>query len=167
MWPHTVLPIAISCPVVFSWISSTVWNLFPFQGDFSFRKSQRPQSTKSGLSGGWVIWVIWCFAKSSAQTVMHEQVYCCDEAANRKLPIAMALWIIWMVSTEECSSLMKNLMQICCSTHSVILNAVATQYTWALNGIYCPRWLVQWSRHCSRTCIPVHSPWLPSMVSQG
>ena len=31
--PHTVLPpITISCPVVFSWISLMVWNLFPFKG---------------------------------------------------------------------------------------------------------------------------------------
>ena len=32
--PHTVLPIAISCPVIFSWISLMVWNLFLFKGDF-------------------------------------------------------------------------------------------------------------------------------------
>ena len=47
--PHTVLPITISCPVVFSWISPMVWNLFPFKGDFSFGKSQKSQGTKSGL----------------------------------------------------------------------------------------------------------------------
>ena len=63
--------------------------------------------------------------------------------------------------TEECSSLMQNSMQIRCSTHSVILNAKATQYTCSLKGIYCPHWLVQWSRHCSHMRIPVHSPWLP------
>ena len=45
--------------------------------------------------------------------------------------------------------------------HSVILNAMATQYTGSLNGIYSSHWLVQWSRHCSCMCIPVHSPWLP------
>ena len=43
--PHTVLPIAISF-LVFPWISSTVWNLFLFKGDFSFEKSQ---GAKSGL----------------------------------------------------------------------------------------------------------------------
>ena len=37
--PHTVLPITISCPFIFSWISSMVWNVFPFKGDFSFGKS--------------------------------------------------------------------------------------------------------------------------------
>ena len=54
-----------------------------------------------------------------------------------------------------------NLMQIHCSTWSVILNVTATQYTCLLNTVYHPHWLVQWSRHCSCTCIPVHSPWLP------
>ena len=61
--PHTVLPIAISCPVLFSWVSLMVWNLFPFKGDFGFGKSQKLQSTKSGLWRGWIIWVIWCFTK--------------------------------------------------------------------------------------------------------
>ena len=46
--PHTVLPMAISCPVVFSWISSTVWNLFPFKGDFSFGNTQMSQGTNLG-----------------------------------------------------------------------------------------------------------------------
>ena len=42
-------PIVFSCPFVFSWISLTVWNLFPSKGDFSFGKSQKSQSTKSRL----------------------------------------------------------------------------------------------------------------------
>ena len=46
--PHTVLPITISCPIVVSWNSSMVWNLFPFKGDFSFGKSQKSQGAKSG-----------------------------------------------------------------------------------------------------------------------
>ena len=98
--------------------------------------------------------------KSSVQDVMHEWVCCCDEAASHHLPVAMAFWIIWIVFMEACSSLMQNLMQIRCSTHSVILNATATQYKCSLNGIYYPHWLVQWSRHCSHMCLPVHSPWL-------
>ena len=59
---------------------------------------------------------------------------------------------------------MQNLMQIRCSTISVILNATATQYTHSLNGIYCPCWLVQWSYHCLHIHIPVHSPWLPDYI---
>ena len=48
--------------------------------------------------------------------------------------------------------------------YSVILNAMATQYTCSLSGIYCPHWLVQWSHHCSHMHIPVHSPWLPGYI---
>ena len=47
--PHTVLPITISCPVIFSCISLMAWNLFSFKGDFSFGKSQKSQGAKSGL----------------------------------------------------------------------------------------------------------------------
>ena len=65
--------------------------------------------------------------KTSAWDVMHE--HCHDEAANQQLPTAAAFWIIRIVSAEECSSLMQNLMQIRCSTCSVILNVMATQYT--------------------------------------
>ena len=75
--------------------------------------------------------------KHPAQDVMHEWACCCDEAATHQWPIAAAFWIIQIVSVEECSSLMLNLMQICCSTHSVILNAIATQYTCSLNSVYC------------------------------
>ena len=47
--PHAVLPVTISCPVIFFWISSMVWNLSPFKGDFSFGTSQKSQGAKSGL----------------------------------------------------------------------------------------------------------------------
>ena len=47
----------------------------------------------------------------------------------------------------------------------LILNAMATQYTCSLKGIYHPHWLVRWSRHCSYMCIPVHSPWLPVYIN--
>ena len=85
--------------------------------------------------------------KKTAWDVMHERARCLDGAANQQLPTAAAFWIIWMVSTEECSSLTQNLMQILCSTHSVILNVTATQYTCSLKGVCHPHWLVQWS-HC-------------------
>ena len=103
--------------------------------------------------------------KNFAQDTMREWARCRDEAAHHQLPITAAFWIIWIVSTEECSSLMQNLMQICCFTHSVTLNATATQYTCSLNGIYCPHWLVQWGCHCSHMCIPVHSPWMPGDIN--
>ena len=102
--------------------------------------------------------------KNSVGDVMHEWVCCCDEAANHQLPIAVAFWINQIVSVEERSSLKQNLMQIHCSIHSVILNAMATQYTCSLNGVYHPHWLVQWSRHCSHMRIPVRSPWLTGYI---
>ena len=106
--------------------------------------------------------------KNSAWDEMRRDVWaggCCDEAASYQLPIAVAFWIIRIVSVEECSSLAQNLMQIRCSAHSVILNVMATQDTCSLNGIYCPHWLVQWSRHCSHMHIPVHSPLLPGYIN--
>ena len=45
-----------------------------------------------------------------------------------------------------------------------ILNVTVTQYTCSLNSVYCPHWLVQWSRQCSHVHIPVHSPWLPGYI---
>ena len=75
--------------------------------------------------------------------------------------VPKSFWIIPIVSVEECSSFRQNLMQVHCYIRSVILKAVATQYTCSLNGIYCPHWLVQWSHHCSHMRIQVHSPWLP------
>ena len=65
---------------------------------------------------------------------------------------------------EECSGMMQNLMQICCSTRSVILNAMATWYTCSLNGVCHPHWLVQWTHHRLHMGIPVHSPWLPGYM---
>ena len=103
--------------------------------------------------------------KNSAWDVIHEWVHCCDEVANHQLPIAVAFWIIWIFSTEVCLSLMQNLMHIHCSTCSVILNAMATQHTCSLNGVYRPHWLVQWSRHCSHMHIPLNPPWLPGYIS--
>ena len=76
--------------------------------------------------------------------MMHEWVWCCDEAADHHLPIAAAFWIIWTVSMEECSSLTQNLMQIDCSSHSITKNVGATQYTCSLYCIYRPHWLVEW-----------------------
>ena len=89
---------------------------------------------------------------------------CCDEAANHQLPIAAAFWIIWIVSMEECSSLTQNLIHIHCSTRSVILHAMSTQYMCSLNSIYCSQWLVQGSRHWSHMHIPVQSPWLQGYI---
>ena len=148
---HIVLPIAITCPIKYSWISSTVWNLFPFKDEFSFGKSQKPQGTKSELYGG--------LSHTDDLTFHQKTAWRRDEAASHQLPIA--LWIIWTVSAEECSSLPQNLMQICCSTHSVIWMQWPHSTHAQSVASYQPHWLVQWSHHCSHLSIPVHSSWLP------
>ena len=62
--PQAVLPITISCPIIiFSWISSMVWNLFPSKGNLSLGESQKSRCAKSGLEQGRVTWLIWCFTK--------------------------------------------------------------------------------------------------------
>ena len=60
MWclgSHIFLPVTISCPVIFFWISLMVWNLF------SFGKSQKLAGHQIWAIGGQVTWVIQCFAK--------------------------------------------------------------------------------------------------------
>ena len=96
---------------------------------------------------------------------MYERVRCHDEAANHQLPIAAVFWIMQIVSMEECSSLMQNLIQIHCSTHSVFLNLMSTQYTYSLNDIYLLHWLVPWSRHYSQMHILIFSSWLPGYIN--
>ena len=127
-------------------------------------KATSPRAPYLGCRGaespGW----FYILSKNSAWDVMYEQVDCCDEAVSHQLPIAMAFWIIWIVSAEKYSSLMQNLMQTHCSTCSVILNAMATQYTYSLNGVNHPHWQVEWSHHCSHMRTPVHSPWLPGYM---
>ena len=69
-----------------------------------------------------------------------------------------------IVSTEEWMFKL-NINKICADyTCSVILNMTATQYTCSFSGLYHPHCLIQWSCHCSRMHIPVHSPWLPGDI---
>ena len=113
---------------------------------------------------GAVTWVIWYFAKKlctrhdawagtlSWWSYQSPGAHSCDLLNH---PDSFA---------EESSSLTQNVMQMCYSNSSVILNAMATQYTCSLSGVYSPHWLVQWSRHCSHMRIPAHSPWLPGYI---
>ena len=108
----------------------------PWSETFSLSKVilvlEKPRSHRAwnlGCRGAWLPRWFDVSPKNSARDMMHELAHCHDEASDLQLPIAAAFWTIWIVSVEECSSLMQNLMQICCSTHSVILNATATQYT--------------------------------------
>ena len=151
-------------PIRFSWISLMVWNSSFWKVILVLGKARSHRAPNPGSSGaespGWFD----VLPKNCAWDVMHEQTSCHDEASDHRLPIAVAFWIIQIVSMEERSSLKQNLMQICCLTGSVILNVTATQYTCSLKGIYHPHWLVQWSRHCSHMRIPAHSPWLPGYI---
>ena len=146
-----------------------VRNLLPFKGDFSFGKSQKSQGTKSRLSWGWVTWAIWCFAKNCRRR---------DAWAG-----ALSWWSCQSPAAQSCgllnhpnsfcggnylfnASLTQNLTQIHCSTCSVIWNVMCLKLsTCSLNSIYRPHWPVQWSRHCSYMCIPVHSPCLPGYIN--
>ena len=99
--PHSVLT-AISCPITFFCISSTVRNVFPFKGNFSFGKTRSFRASNLGCSGaespGWFD----LSSKCSTGDLMHEQVHCREEAANHQLSIAAAFWMIEITSTEEC-----------------------------------------------------------------
>ena len=86
------------------------------------------------------------------------------ERVKRILYILILGWLCFEIDRWQIDISVQNLMQICGSTCSIILNVTATQYTCSLNGVYCPHWLVQWSHHCSPMCMPVHSPWLPGYI---
>ena len=135
-----------------------VWNLSLSKEILVLRKARSCRAPNLGCRGAESPRWLDVLTKTSAWDVMHKWAHCRDKAAS--LPIAAAFWIILIVSVKECSSLMQNLMQSHCCTHSVILNGMATQYTCSLNGVYLPHWLVQWSRHCLYLHIIVHSPWL-------
>ena len=112
--PHTVLclfycskhsakffvRIAISCPVIFYWISSMVWNFFISKVILVLGKAKSCRMPNLGCWGtespGW----FYISQKDSAGDMMHEQVPC-DEAANHQLPIALAIFIILLLSTNN------------------------------------------------------------------
>ena len=99
-----------------------VWYLLPFKYDLVLGKARSCRAPNLGCRGaespGWFD----VSPKNSTWNVMHEWAHSHDKAANHQFPIAVAFWIIWIVSMEECSSLMQNLMQsllqIHCSTCS-------------------------------------------------
>ena len=134
--PHTILSSTISCPIVFNWISWMVWNLFSFKDDFSFWEKKKVAGCQiRALRGMNHLGDLMFCQKNSAWDMMHEDIRCCDEAANHELPIAAVSWIIPIVSMEDNSDAELLL-------YSVILNAMATKYICSLNSIYGPQWLV-------------------------
>ena len=91
-------------PCRVSWISFMVINLFPLKVILILGKTRSYRAPNQGCRGaespGWFD----VLPKNSAWDVMHEWACCCDEAVNHQLPIAVAIWVIWIVSMEEWSS---------------------------------------------------------------
>ena len=114
--PHTVLPITISCPIIFSWISMMVWNLFPSKVILVWGKARSYKVPNLGCKRAELPGWFDVSPKNSAGDMMHERACCGDEAASKQFHMAVASWIIWIISLEECSSLMQNLMLIHCPT---------------------------------------------------
>ena len=141
--PHTVLPFAISSPIVFSWILSMVWNLFLFKGDFSFGKRQKLQGVKSGLSGaespGWfdvfcwkTLHEMWCV--SGHVVVMKLPVTSCPQLRPLNLPKSFRGGMFKLNTKFNAHSLFYWLSRFECNNHTIHMS---------LNGIYRPHWLVQ------------------------
>ena len=141
-----------------------VWILFFFKGDFSFGKSLKSQDTKSGLQSGWVTWVSQRYVTKLC--MRHDPWAAALLWWSCQPPVAHGCILLNHLNSF-CGGMFKlneKFDAICCSTHSVILNVMATQYTGSLSGVYGPHWLVHWSHHCSHMHIPVHSPWLPGYI---
>ena len=162
--PHTSLPIFISCPTVFSWISLMVWNLFPFKGGFSLRKSRSHRAPNLGYKGAESPEWFWYFVKNlcprcDAWTGTLSWWSCQSPVAHKcgllNHPNSFCGGMFKFNTKSGADSLMYLLSHFECET---------TQYTCSLNGVYCPHWLVQWSCHCSHMHIPAHCPWLPGYM---
>ena len=93
--PHHIFLNLIDCLI----------NTLPVQRWFWFREMSEVAGSQIWIVGGWTTWVIWCFTKNSVLDKIYEWAHCHDEAANHQLPIAMAFWIIWIVSRRGMSKL--------------------------------------------------------------
>ena len=149
---HLVLPIAISYPEVFSWISLMVRHLFPFKGDFSLGKARSHRAPNLGCRGsespGWF-------------DVSPKNCTRCDAWAgvlswwSCQSPVAHSCSLLnhvdsfhrgmFKLNTQfDADSLLYLLSHFECDSHTVHM---LTQ--WDLP----PHWLVQWSHHCWHMCI--------------
>ena len=107
--PHTVLPVATSCSINFpkSHQQSEISSLSKMISVLGKAKSRRaPIWAVEGLNH---LGDLMFHQKNSARDVIHEWT-CHDKAANHQLPVAAALWMVWIVFVEECPSLTQNLM---------------------------------------------------------
>ena len=87
---------------------------------------------------------------------MHERACCQNEAANHQLSIAAAFWIIQsfhggpfeLNAKSDANALLYSFSHFECNGHTV--QTLTQQHP-------PPHWLIQWSCHCSRMGIPIHS----------
>ena len=70
--PHTVLPISISSPIIVSWISLMVWNLFHFKGDFIITQARSHRAPNLGCRGTDSPESFDVLQKTSAREVIHK-----------------------------------------------------------------------------------------------
>ena len=95
--------IAIKCLVAFSLISSAVWNLLPFSGDFGFGENPEVAGNQ--------IWAVgrlidlgdakFCPKNISTKELKKGQAYCHDVAASYHLPKAAADFFLLRPSAGE------------------------------------------------------------------
>ena len=143
-----------------------VWNLFSFKGDFSFGKSQKSQGNKSGLYGGWVTWVIWCFAKKLCRRRDAWMGVLLWWSCQSPVAHSCGLLIIQIFWSSRIFFLKKNIQAWCkIWCRFIVLFTQSFWMTWPHSNMLTQQHLLppllQWSHHCSRMCFPVHSPWLP------
>ena len=86
--PHTVLPVATSCPIIFSWISSTAEISSLSKVILVWGKAGSHRARNLGCNRGWVTWVIWCFGKT-----LHETWCMSRDVVVMKLLIISGLWL--------------------------------------------------------------------------
>ena len=114
--PHIVLPITISCPVIFSWISLMVWISSLSKVILVLGKARSHRASNLGSKGsespGWFD----VLPKISAQNMVQERACCHGVAANHQNSFHRGMF-----------SITQNFIQIHSSTCSVILNVMATQ----------------------------------------
>ena len=135
--PHTVLPIAISCPIVFSWISSTVWNLFPLKEILVWGKPRSFKAPNLGCRGAespnWFDVSPKNSRRRDAWAGTLSSWRCQSPVAHSfvllNLPNSFRGGMFKLNETFDADSLFYLLSHFKCNSHTVHM---------LLNGIYCP-----------------------------
>ena len=123
--PHTVLPIAISCPVVFSWIYwcfdiSSLSEVILVWG-----KARRAPNL--GCRGHGVTWVLWCFTKKLHEArcmrrrvvVMTLPITSCPQLSLLNRPNSFHRGMFKLNAKSDADSLLYFLSHFACNGHTV------------------------------------------------